>query len=123
MFDVEYYDKVDGTIPVEEIILSLNEKMQAKVFHEFELLEYFGNELREPHSKQLGDGIFELQIKFASNITRVFYFFYVGKKIILTNGFTKKTKKTPPEQIALAKKYRSDYFDRHKRSDCYGKKF
>ena len=114
MFDVEYYDKKDGSVPAEEFILSLNEKKQAKVFHELELLEYFGNELREPHSKPLGDGIFELRIKFASDITRVLYFFYVGKKIILTNGFVKKTQKTPPEQIAIAKKYRSDYLDRHK---------
>lgn len=37
------------------------------------------------------------------------YFFTIGKKIILTNGFTKKTLKTPPGEIELAKKYRADY--------------
>ena len=37
------------------------------------------------------------------------YFFAIGKKIILTNGFTKKTLKTPPGEIELAKKYRADY--------------
>lgn len=104
MFDVEYYEKEDGTFPAEEFILSLDSKMQAKMFRELELLETFGNELREPHSKPLGDGIYEIRAKVASDITRVLYFFVVNKKIILTNGFVKKTQKTPDNEIALAKK-------------------
>lgn len=42
MFDVEYYEKEDGTFPAEEFILSLDTKMQAKMFRELELLETFG---------------------------------------------------------------------------------
>ena len=114
MFDVEYYEKEDGTFPAEEFILSLDTKMQAKMFRELELLETFGNELREPHSKPLGDGIYEIRAKVASDITRVLYFFVVNKKIILTNGFVKKTQKTPDNEIALAKKYRKDYLERNK---------
>lgn len=114
MFEVEYYEKENGRFPAEEFILSLDEKMQAKIFHELILLENYGNELREPHSKSLGDGIFEVRAKHSSDITRVLYFFFVGKKIVLTNGFVKKTQKTPPEQIELAKKYRKDYLNRHK---------
>ena len=114
MFDVEYYEKGDGTFPAEEFILSLDTKMQAKMFRELELLETFGNELREPHSKPLGDGIYEIRAKVASDITRVLYFFVVNKKIILTNGFVKKTQKTPDSEITLAKKYRKDYLERNK---------
>ena len=114
MFDVEYYEKQDGTFPAEEFILSLDTKMQAKMFRELELLETFGNELREPHSKPLGDGIYEIRAKVASDITRVLYFFVVNKKIILTNGFVKKTRKTPDNEITLAKKYRKDYLERNK---------
>ena len=114
MFDVEYYEKEDGTFPAEEFILSLGAKMQAKMFRELELLETFGNELREPHSKPLGDGIYEIRAKVASDITRVLYFFVVNKKIILTNGFVKKTQKTPDSEITLAKKYRKDYLERNK---------
>jgi len=40
------------------------------------------------------------------------YFFYIGQKIILTNGFIKKTQKTPKSEIELAKKYRHDFVDR-----------
>lgn len=114
MFDVEYYEKEDGTFPAEEFILSLDSKMQAKMFRELDLLETFGNQLREPHSKPLGDGIYEIRAKLASDITRVLYFFVVNKKIILTNGFVKKTQKTPDNEIALAKKYRKDYLERNK---------
>lgn len=114
MFDVEYYEKEDGTFPAEEFILSLDVKMRAKMFRELELLETFGNELREPHSKPLGDGIYEIRAKVASDITRVLYFFVVNKTIILTNGFVKKTQKTPDSEIALAKKYRRDYLERSK---------
>lgn len=114
MFDVEYYEKEDGTFPAEEFILSLDSKMQAKMFRELDLLETFGNQLREPNSKPLGDGIYEIRAKVASDITRVLYFFVVNKKIILTNGFVKKTQKTPDNEIALAKKYRKDYLERNK---------
>ena len=114
MFDVEYYEKEDGTFPAEEFILSLDSKMQAKMFRELDLLETFGNQLREPHSKPLGDGIYEIRAKVASDITRVLYFFVVNKKIILTNGFVKKTQKTPDNEIALSKKYRKDYLERNK---------
>lgn len=114
MFDVEYYEKEDGTFPAEEFILSLDSKMQAKMFRELDLLETFGNQLREPHSKPLGDGIYEIRAKVASDITRVLYFFVVNKKIILTNGFVKKTQKTPDNEIALAKKYRKDYLEHNK---------
>lgn len=79
---------------------------------EIDLLQDVGNELREPYSKHLNDGIFELRAKIGSDISRVLYFFFIGSKIILTNGFIKKTQKTPPKIIALAKKYRAIYLQR-----------
>lgn len=66
---------------------------------EIDLLEEYGNELGGKYSKHLDNGIFELRIKVASDITRVLYFFCVDKKIILTNGFFKKMQKTPKVEI------------------------
>lgn len=109
LFEVEYYEKSDGTYPAEEFILSQDIKMQTKLFRLLELLELKGNELREPYSKSLSDGIFEIRAIQGNNITRVLYFFVVDKKIILTNGFVKKTRKTPENEIVLSKKYRKDY--------------
>ena len=108
-FEVDYFEKEDGTYPAEEFILSQDVKMRAKLFRLLELLEEKGNTLREPYSKSLDDGIFEIRAKQGSNITRVLYFFYIGNKIILTNGFIKKSQKTPPSEIDLAKKYRAEY--------------
>jgi len=111
-FDIEYFEKSDKTRPAEEFILSEDIKMRAKIFRMLELLELKGNDLREPYSSYLTDGIFELRVKQGSDISRVLYFFVVGKKIILTNGFRKKTQKTPQSEIDLAKKYKTEYEQR-----------
>ena len=60
------------------------------------------------------DGIFELRCKQGNNIVRVMYFFYVGKIIVVTNGFIKKTQKIPAKEVKLAKKRREDWMSRHK---------
>ena len=111
-FEVIFFEKDDGVSPVEEFLLSLDIKMRAKLAKEIALLQEVGNELREPYSKHLDDGIFELRAKQSNNISRVLYFFMVGEKIILTNGFIKKTQKTPAKEITLAKKYRDIYLNR-----------
>ena len=108
-YTVEYYEKEDGTKPAEEFILAQDVKMKAKIFAMLEFLENKGPELREPYSKPLEDGILEIRAKHGSDITRVLYFFVVGKKAIRTHGFVKKTPKTPPIEIARAKRYRADY--------------
>lgn len=114
-YDVEYYEKADGSRPAEDFILSQDAKMQAKIFATLELLEIKGPGLREPFSKPLGDGIFEVRAKQGSDISRVLYFFVVGRKVILTNGFIKKTQKTPSREIDRARRYRADY--QHKKEE------
>lgn len=88
--------------------------MRAKAVHKIQILKEIGNNLREPYSKPIQDGIFELRIKFSSNISRIFYFFYVDKKIILLSGFIKKTQKTPKLEIEKAIGYKIDYERRNK---------
>ena len=94
-FEVNFYYKADGSCPVRDFLDTLDDKMLAKLLGTISLLEANGTQLREPYSKSLGDGIFELRAKQSSNITRILYFFVVGHQIILTNGFVKKTQKTP----------------------------
>jgi len=65
----------------------------------------------------LSEGIFELRIKVGSDISRVLYFFIAGNKIILTNGFIKKTQKTPTAEIDRAKRFRADYISRTQNRD------
>lgn len=72
-------------------------------------MENNGSDLRMPYSEYLGNGIFELRAKVGSDISRELYFFFLGQKAILTNGFIKKTQKVPREQLKLAEKYKRDY--------------
>ena len=111
--NIEFYDTPDGKCPVKDFVRSLEPKMKAKVLRTIDLLEENGTTLRAPISSSIGDGIFELRVKQSSDISRVFYFFFVGNKAVLTNGFIKKTQKTPKQEIELAMKYKTDYERRY----------
>jgi len=111
-FDIKFYDKTDGTKPAKDFILELPPKMRAKVLRIIDMLETNGTDLREPYSKHLNDGIFELRAQIGSDISRVLYFFMIGRKAVLTHGFIKKTQKTPPTEIDKAKQYRTEYLNR-----------
>ena len=112
-FEVIFYEKENGEKPVEEFLLGLNVKMRAKMIGLLEILQEKGNQLREPYSKHLEDGIFEVRCQNGSDITRILYFFYYRGKIVLTNGFVKKTQKTPRTEIETAKRYKAEYIRRH----------
>ena len=58
-----------------------------------------------------------LNEKFGNDITRILYFFIYERKIILTNGFIKKTRKTPIEQIQTAKARRKDFLERMEQNE------
>lgn len=109
MWETEFYETESGNKPVEEFLDSLDVKMRTKAVKDILLLKEFGTQMREPYSKPIREGIFELRIQFAGDISRIFYFFYTGKRIVLTNGFIKKTKKAPPAEIERALKYKADY--------------
>lgn len=112
-FEVEFYQNEKGIQPAKEFLLSLNVKMRAKMTNMISILQDNGYELREPYSKHLSEGIFELRTRIGTDTVRVLYFFYYGRRIILTNGFVKKTNKTPPKEIEKAKYYRKEYLSRN----------
>ena len=121
-FEIVFYATEDGIRPVRDFIKSLDEKMQAKIAQTIRLAAKQGTQLREPYSKHLGDGIFELRAKMGTDISRVLYFFVIGRKIVLTNGFIKKTQRTPHREIERAKAYRADYLARKEREQHVGRK-
>ena len=113
---VEYYKRANGKIPVLEFLLTLNPKMRAKAFNEIELLEKHGADLKEPYAKSIKGskykGLFELRVKFSTDISRIFYFTFKNNTFVLLNGFTKKTDKTPTSELDKAIRYKADYESR-----------
>jgi phage-related protein len=69
-----------------------------------EMLEEFGLDLRMPHSRAMGGGLFELRPKGREGIARVFYCTQVGKRIIVLHSFIKKTNETPKRELEIARK-------------------
>jgi len=76
-----------------------------------ELLEEFGLELRMPHSRAMGDGLFELRPRGREGIARVFYCTKVGRKIIILHSFIKKTNETPKRELDIARRRRREVIE------------
>lgn len=73
---------------------------RALVRARIDFLGEVGNQAREPVSKSLGEGLFELRVR----STRIFYCFRPGRVIVLLHGFSKKTQKTPVREIDIARR-------------------
>jgi len=67
-----------------------------------------GADLRMPHSKAMGRGLFELRPKGPEGIGRVFYCTQVGKTIVVLHSFVKKTQESPDGELRLARKRLKD---------------
>lgn len=91
--EVIFYE--DGSdCPVEEFLTSIsNKKLKSKTLRNIAELSLRGSNAKPPLSSYVGEGIFELRTKHSSNIDRIFYFFIFGNRIILTNGYIKKSQK------------------------------
>lgn len=103
---VDFYRTERGASPVQEFLDELPDKLRAKNVRELNLLADYGIELPAPYTKQLHGkdvrGLWELRVKLASDITRIFYFFPMGNRVLLLHGFTKKTDETPPKELQTA---------------------
>lgn len=69
-----------------------------------ELLMEHGPHLRLPHSRALGEDLFELRPRASAGIGRAFYCFLVGKRVVIVHAFVKKTQQTPDRELKLARK-------------------
>lgn len=68
------------------------------------LMEEHGADLRLPHSRAMGDGLFELRCKGEEGIGRVFYCALRGRQIVILHSFIKKTQETPVSELKTARK-------------------
>lgn len=109
-----FFETADGESPVEEFIESLDTETQDKFIIKQQLLQDIGPQLCYPHTDHLGEGILELRFKGKEGQVRILFFFFYGKRIILTHGFVKKTEKTPRKEIKIAQERRKDFLTRNK---------
>ena len=98
-FEIEYFH---------ERVLADVESWPVDVLADYarliELLAEYGPSLRLPHSRAFGDGLFELRPRGRVGIGRAFYYFMVGKRIVVLHAFIKKTQQTPDRELKLARR-------------------
>jgi phage-related protein len=98
-FEIEYFH---------ERVLAEIESWPVDVVADYarliELLAEYGPNLRLPHSRAFGDGLFELRLRGRSGIGRALYCFLVDKHIVVLHAFIKKSQRTPDRELRLARK-------------------
>ena len=65
-------------------------------------MEIYGPNLGMPHTRSMGDGLFELRLKATEGIARVFFCTVVGRQIVMLHQFVKKSEKTPKRELKIA---------------------
>jgi phage-related protein len=96
---VEYYSKMVEHFIFEE----LPDGLLARYIHLSKRMLEYGPNLKEPHTKAVGDGLFEMRLKSAEGIARVMYCTVVGRRIVMLHGFIKKSPQTPLNELETAR--------------------
>ena len=89
---------------VEADIRALPAGFVARFIRYAERMELFGPDLGMPHTRSMGGGLFELRIKAAEGIARVFYCTVIDRRIVFLHSFVKKAEKTPPKELEIARR-------------------
>jgi phage-related protein len=97
-YSIIYYSQ-----EVQEEIMNLPVTLQARYIGLTDRMIEYGPNLGLPHTDAFGGGLFELRLKGAEGIARVFFCTTVGQEIVILHSFIKKTQKTPEKELKLAK--------------------
>jgi len=98
-YQIDYYSE-----EVEEQILALPDTLAARYVVLTRRMTVVGANLGPPHTDSFGDGLFELRLKGAEGIARVFFCTLIGRRVMMLHSFIKKTQKTPAREIEVARK-------------------
>lgn len=96
-YAITYYSKA-----VQDEILALPDTLAARYIVLTRRMVAIGPNLGEPHTKAFGGGLFELRLKGAEGIARVFFCTVVGRRIVMLHSFVKKSGKTPARELEVA---------------------
>lgn len=97
---------------MEAFLDSLDQKTQDRFGWSIEQLRIRNVAAREPLVKKLDGRLWELREESRTNIYRVVYCFFSGRRIILLHGFQKKTQRTPPGEIEVAERRLARFVER-----------
>ena len=113
MREILFYKTESGECPVERFLNSLSPKQAQKVTWVMQVVEEL-DKVPTTYLKKLKntDDIWEIRVQVGSNIFRFLVFFEKGNFIVLTNGFQKKTHKTPKSEVTLSEQRKQDYLAR-----------
>jgi len=111
--EIIFYTNINGKCPASDFLDSLDIDVVKKIAWTLRIVEETVL-IPKTYFKKLvsTDGIWEIRVKFSSNIYRLFSFLDKNNLIILTHGIRKKSQKTPIKEIKLAEEYKRDYFRR-----------
>ena len=98
---------------VEQAILSLPAGLLARYLRWTDLMQEFGPNLGMPHTRAIGNGLFELRLRSNEGIGRVFYCTLAGQRIVMLHSFVKKTQRTPAREFQTAKRRMKEVKDAH----------
>jgi len=126
-FELVFYTKPNGECPVSEFFIDLLEQHRNVMIHKtlgaMDKLQLYGNRPKGDFTKFVDDGIFELRAQTKTDISRIMFFFDKQGRIVLCNGFVKKSQRCPNSEIEMAKRCRTDYLARCREADVkQGKK-
>jgi phage-related protein len=89
---------------VEKEIVGLPAGFVARFLRYAERMEIYGPDLGMPHTRAMGEGLFELRLKATEGIARVFYCTMVTRRIVMLHQFIKKSEKTPRKELEIARR-------------------
>jgi phage-related protein len=98
LYTIQYYSEA-----VREDVNAMPLGLRARYAVLAERMKISGANLGEPHTQALGDGLFELRLKSFEGIERVMYCTLVGRRVVMLHSFVKKTQKTPPADLEIAR--------------------
>jgi len=101
-WSIVFYTTESGDNPVQEFLETLDTKTQVRFAWSIEQLRIRNIQAKPPLVKQIEGKLWELREESNTNIYRIMYFVYTGRKIVLLHGFQKKTQKTPQREISTA---------------------
>ena len=98
---------------LQDAVLALPVGLLARYLQLTDRMVLYGPDLGMPHTRAMGAGLFELRLKSQEGIGRVFYCTLVQRQIVMLHQFVKKTDKTPPKDLAVARKRMKEWKDDH----------